>query len=167
MSLTAQQRLFAESRHAGLTPKEAAIAAGCPEKTAAQAGSRLNKHPNVIAHMERLRQANKKPSKAKPKRPQKAAVAPDEVAAQPSLDSVPEPPGVYEYIDDPKEFLRQAMNNPLLDPKLQIQAAVALMPYDHAKLGEKGKKEQKVDEAEKIAKGRFSSMPPPTQKNTH
>jgi phage terminase small subunit len=49
MALTEQKRRYAEARMSGASKKEAAIAAGCPEKTASQAASRYEKDPDVLA----------------------------------------------------------------------------------------------------------------------
>lgn len=62
--------------------------------------------------------------------------------------------------DDPARFLAAVMNDSGTDVKVRTDAAKALMPYKHARIGEGGKKEQKQDEAKKIA-GRFSQSAPP------
>lgn len=147
MSLTEQQRKFAEGRFAGLSVREAALAAGCPEKTASQAGSRLEKHPNVMAHLERLKgiESDTNPVAGRDvHNPNAAPLAP--------------------VFEDPKEFLQAAMNDRTLDPKMRMQAAIALLPFEHQKLGESGKKEQKDSAAQNAVTGRFApATPPPTQ----
>jgi phage terminase small subunit len=62
--------------------------------------------------------------------------------------------------DDPLQFLIDVMNDVSADAKLRVDAAKALMPFKHQKLGEGGKKEQKQKDAEKVA-GRFSAAAPP------
>lgn len=144
MSLTNQQRLYAEARFAGLNKKDAALTAGCPDKTASQAGSRLEKHPNVVAHLARLK-AN-------------------ESDCVPGAGRDPLPQGVKveaPFYDDPMELLKAEMNNPHLDIKTRIQAATALLPYVHQKQGESGKKEKADDAARDAATGRFQQQPPP------
>ena len=54
MALTAKKKAFAQAKHDGADNKEAAIFAGYSPETASQAGSRLAKDPDVIAHIERL-----------------------------------------------------------------------------------------------------------------
>lgn len=61
---------------------------------------------------------------------------------------------------DPIEFLEAIMLAPDLDAKLRIDAAKALLPYKHPKKGESGKKEQRNEDAKKVA-GRFSTAAPP------
>lgn len=60
---------------------------------------------------------------------------------------------------DPRKFLLAAMNDPWLDSKLRVDAAKALMPYEHPRK-EGGKKEQQQKDAEKIA-SRFAPVAAP------
>lgn len=145
MSLTNQQRLYAESRFAGLGKKEAALAAGCPGKTAAQAGSRLEKHPNVIMHLARLKENE------------------SETVPGAGRDALPRGVDPSRLVfDDPMELLKAQMNNYMLDPKVRIQAATALLPYTHQKMGESGKKENSENDARQVANsGRFQPIAPP------
>lgn len=145
MALTKQQSLYAEARFAGAGRRDAALAAGCPEKTATQAAAKLEKHPNVIAHLARLKHLE---SEATP------AAGRDVVPAGVELSE--------EFFDDPKEMLRHAMNNKRLDPKTRIQAAVALLPFEHQKRGESGKKEQQATAAESVVTGRFAPAAAPS-----
>ena len=56
---------------------------------------------------------------------------------------------------DPRAFLLAVMNDGATEAKLRVDAAKALMPFMHQKLGEGGKKEQKQEAAEKAATGKF------------
>jgi len=146
MALTEQQRKYAESRMSGASIRDSALAAGCPAKSASQAGSRLEKHPNVLAHLARLKHL--------------------ESEAKPEVGRDALPPDVQlgdEFFEDPKDLLRHAMNDRRLDPKTRIQAAVALLPFEHQKRGEAGKKEQQANAAESIATGRFAPAAPPSR----
>ena len=62
---------------------------------------------------------------------------------------------------DPKAFLTIAMNDQGLDAKSRIDAAKALLPFTHPKMGEGGKKEQKNDAAKKAGTGKYGSAEPP------
>lgn len=126
--------------------RDAAILAGCPEKSASQAGSRLEKHPNVIAYLARLKENESDNS---------------EVAGRDAPP--PGATGMGQFFDDPRDMLKHAMNNTLLEPKIRIQAAVALLPYEHKKLGETGKKEEQEGQAKTAAQGRFAPAPPPSK----
>lgn len=141
VSLTEQQRRYAEARFNGMPKKEAAIAAGCPEKTAAQAGSRLEKHPNVLAHLVRLKSV--------------------ESEKNPAAGRDPAPAEQTQFFDDPKDMLKHAMNDRLLDYKTRLEAAKALLPYEHPKVGEAGKKENQQQAAGEVVKGRFKQAAPP------
>lgn len=142
--LTEQQRKYAEARFSGLGKRDSALAAGCPEKTASQAGSRLEKHPNVMAHLARLNGA------------ESDAVPSAGRDAQPVL-----PAG--EFYENPIDFLRAMMNDRTEDRKMRLQAATALLPYTNQKLGEGGKKGQQEKAADGAARGRFAPAQPPSQ----
>lgn len=66
--------------------------------------------------------------------------------------------------DDPLVFLTSVMNHSKVDGKLRVDAAKALLPFKHKKVGDEGKegkKEQRANAAEKVAAGRFGSALPP------
>ena len=52
---------------------------------------------------------------------------------------------------DPAMFLRAVMNDSGSDAKLRVDAAKALMPFTHKKLGEGGKKGEQDEAAKKAA----------------
>ena len=64
---------------------------------------------------------------------------------------------------DPKDFLVAVMNDPATEMKTRTDAAKALMPFVHKKLGEGGKKEQELEDAEEAA-NMFAPMAPPKLK---
>lgn len=66
------------------------------------------------------------------------------------------------HFEDPQAFLRAVMNDSGADAKLRVDAAKALMPYVHARLGETGKKDAKNAAAkDKAAAGRYAAAAPP------
>ncbi|SSU22408.1 phage-like protein [Acinetobacter baumannii] len=139
MALTEQKRRYAAARLSGMGKKAAAIEAGCPERTAAQAASRYEKDADVQAAMGRqLKAAEKK------------------VAAT----SVDPDPYIPARSDDPLEFMRQMMNDLEADPKLRLDAAKSLAAFTVAKPGDKGKKEERADAAKSAGK-KFGATPPP------
>lgn len=140
MALTEQKRRYADARLSGLAKKEAAIAAGCPEKTASQAASRYEKDPDVQAAMGRT-------IAVQAKRANEPAVDPDTYI-----------PG---QADDPLEFFKKMTNDLEADPKLRLDAAKAWAQYTLSKPGDTGKKEGKETAAEEASKGRFGTAPPP------
>lgn len=83
--------------------------------------------------------------------------------ARPGAGRKPKEPTIAQIVatfDDPAKFLAAVMNDAATDVKVRTDAAKALMPYKHARLGEGGKKEQKQEAANRAA-GRFSSSAPP------
>ena len=62
---------------------------------------------------------------------------------------------------DPKNFLLTVMNDEEADPRLRMDAAKALLPFVHQKLGEGGKKDARLDSAKKAGAGKFSAAAPP------
>ncbi|WP_432675107.1 terminase small subunit [Delftia sp. 11MD] len=145
MALTGKKRLFAEALLAGKSNKMAALAAGYSAASASAAGSRLAKDKDVLAHLQR-----------------KAKVV---SAAPPAAPGAEPPAGSFDLSQalshrDPRAFLLAAMNDKMLEPKLRIDAAKALMPFEFAKKGEGGKKEQQADAAKKVA-SRFAPAAPP------
>lgn len=120
------------------------MAAGCPAKTASQAGSRLEKHPNVVAHLARLKT--------------------EESDSNPAAGrDAPPPSDVTEFYEDPKLFLQAVMNDRREDRKMRLQAAIALLPYVHQKPTEGGKKDQQEQAAAGAVQGRFAPASPPAQ----
>ena len=49
------------------------------------------------------------------------------------------------------EFLANTYNDASREMKIRVQAAIAALPYEEAKLAPLGKKESKIEEAQKIA----------------
>ncbi|MCG9046600.1 terminase small subunit [Laribacter hongkongensis] len=143
MALTGKKKAFADAVLAGKSNKDAAVAAGYSEKTASAAGSRLVKDSDVKAYLDKHLQAPE----------DSGTLPPDE---GPKFDL-----GAALMHSDPMAFLRAAMNDAELDPKQRIEAAKAMLPYTHKRLGEGGKKETRQGEAEKVAGGRFSAGRPP------
>ena len=138
MALTGKKRAFADAVLAGLSNKEAAIRAGFSEKTASAAGSRNVKDPDVKAYLDQRRQA---PATAGARMPPEPG---------PSDEAFDIPPTA-----DPVEFLTKVMNEPAADLRLRIDAAKAMLPFKHKKLGEGGKKEEKDAAAKAAGGGRF------------
>lgn len=149
--LTAKQRLFTDAVEAGKSNKDAAIAAGYSAKTAAQAGSRLARDPDIAAHLSALKLGTKATKAETPELP-----APVEQQAAPAFSI-----SAAMLHSDPKHFLMAAMNDGELDDKLRIDAAKALMPFVHGKIGEGGKKDQRQDAAKRVAGGKFAAAAPP------
>lgn len=143
MALTGRKQKFAQGKGRGLSNKDAAIAAGYSAASAAAAGSRLAKDPDVLAVIDRKAKAKVAKKVALPK-----AAAPVKAAAEvpPKFDL-----SIALSHDDPKKFLMAFMNDIEMDPKERKDAAKALMPFVHQKMGEGGKKDQQAGKAKQAA----------------
>jgi phage terminase small subunit len=148
MALTGKKRAFADAVLAGFSNKEAAIRAGFSEKTASAAGSRNVKDPDVKAYLDKHRAATSKSATTS------ARPGP---TAPPLGDDLIDIPATA----DPIEFLTTIMNEPAADLRFRIDAAKAMLPFKHQKLGEGGKKDQKQDAAKKVGAGKFAATAPP------
>ena len=74
---------------------------------------------------------------------------------------IPVPVGDTLAHKDPKIFLLALMNDLEADVKLRADAAKALLPFMHQKIGEGGKKDAKQDAAKKVGAGKFGASAPP------
>ena len=144
MALTAKKKAFAQAKHDGANNKEAAIFAGCSPETASQAGSRMAKDPDVIAHLERLTSVKDINTDVKPDQ--------KPIITKKDISTASERP-------DPLKFLEEIWTDPVEDMKLRMDAAKAALPYFHGKVAEKGKKETKEDAAKAATKsGKFGTL---------
>lgn len=163
MALTPKKRAFVDAVRGGASNRDAAIAAGCPEKTASAAGSRLAKDKDVVAELHKLNalfpvNGDVKPVKAEPPPVQPDSAEPEDGPAGFDL-------GRALIHRDPKDFLLAVMNDLESEAKLRVDAAKALMPFVHQRKGEGGKKEQAKEKASQAATGVFGPRKPPTLKS--
>ena len=143
MALTEKKKAFALAKRKGKDNKEAAILAGCPEKTASAAGARLAKDPDVIAYLERLEDAT-------PEQVVKHDIKP--LTTNTTIEAA-------KNLADPLAFLESVYSDPVEDMALRVRAAQAALPYVHGKVAEKGKKETKAEAARDGAKsGKFATL---------
>lgn len=68
---------------------------------------------------------------------------------------------------EPLAYMLDVVNDPNADQKRRDYMAVAAAPYVHAKAGETGKKDQKLEAAKKVASRFGSSTAPPRPSITH
>lgn len=138
--LTDQRRKYAEARAKGYTKREAAIAAGCPPKTATQAAARLERNEHVQMAIAAITggaplpmpvAAYNKPAELK-------AVA----SSGPAPKALPEPDPLPKT-DDPIEFLRAVMNCERVPINERNKAAIKLADLEAKKKPEEKPKENK------------------------
>ena len=142
MALTERKRLFADALLRGERKADAARQAGYSPATASQMANKLGKDPDVLRYMETKRAIEQ--AKAQAQAEGKRLELPD----------------LTRLFSDPRDFLMALMNDAGEEMKLRVDAAKALMPFMHQKKGEGGKKEQRQEDAKKVA-GRFSPAAPP------
>lgn len=142
MALTERKRLYVEARLSGMPQREAALAAGCPEKSAAQQASRFEKDIDVLIAFAAVRPAN-------------GVVKRDEEAIE-AIRNAPK------AADSPITFFFQVMNDLKQCPKLRLEAAKSLARYSLEKPADVGLKKSRQDNANKSAtSGVFSTPKPP------
>ena len=136
--LTEQRRKYAEARVKGCTKREAAIAAGCPPKTATQAAARLEKNPDVLMAIAAINGGQPLPMPvAVVKR-----LVPAPISEIPT--SLPEPePDPLPKTTDPIEFLRAVMNCERVPINERNKAAIKLADLEAKKKPEEKPKENK------------------------
>jgi phage terminase small subunit len=130
---TEKQQAFIASKAAGATHRDAAIAAGYSMASANVRASELMRRPDIKAAI-------------------KAAAKPGRV------DIAPDVPG--KHYADSLNFMLDAMNNSQLPVAMRFEAAKALLPYQHARIGETGKKESAKERARSVANGRRGKFTP-------
>lgn len=136
--LTDKQQAFAANKAAGLKNRDAAIAAGFAPNNADVQAAALLRRADIKAAIEAAKK-QKKP----------AGVTKTDTMSK-------------NHYGDSMEFLMDAMNHAHLPFALRFDAAKALLPYQHARIGEQGKKEKAKERAEVLSrKPRFSPSPPP------
>lgn len=154
--LNEAQQKFVEATLRGAGPKAAAIAAGLSENTAASAGSRMRKHPKIVAALAAIgfdtpgvQQPVEKPAPTE----SRAAEPPTEEVTDIGLPQT----------EDSLEFLEAVVANPNIPLGRRLEAAKTLLPFQHAKIGEKGKKATKADGAQAAAAEgqKFGQRPAP------
>jgi len=153
--LNETQELFFKATLRGEKPEQAAISAGL--KSPKAAGFRMRKHPAIVAALAAVGIST---SGIKPTKP-RATESPSEEDAAAELATIE-----IQETEDPKVFLTALMNCPKAGVKARLEAAKALLPFEHSKIGEKGKKATKADSAKETAGGTdvYATRKPPALK---
>lgn len=84
--------------------------------------------------------------------------------ARPGAGRPPKEPAILELAstyDDPMKFLKAVMNDTATEAKLRVDAAKALMPFVHKKLGESSKANDKKKSADAAAGGKYATRQGP------
>lgn len=123
----------------GLNQTEAAIAAGLSEKSAQAAGARLRKKKSVVDALAAIGFSTPGAPITIP-----TSKAQDPEAEEEPIDDLPK-------TEDSLEFLEAVVANPRIPLGRRMEAAKTLLPFQHAKIGEKGKKVTKAEGAKDLA----------------
>lgn len=142
--LNETQEKFFKATLRGEKPEQAAISAGL--KSPKAAGFRMRKHPAIVAALAAVGIQTKNPRPAKPDAIE--ASTDEDSAADIATIDIPETP-------DSLVFLEALMNCPKAGVKARLEAAKALAPFQHARVGEKGKKESRQDAAHDTKGSKF------------
>lgn len=130
---------FLQATLRGATPEEAAIAAGLSEKTARVAGARLRKKKCIVEALAAIGFST----------PGAPITIPTGKAQDPEDEE--EPIDDLPKTEDSLEFLEAVVANPRIPLGRRMEAAKTLLPFQHAKIGEKGKKATKAEGAANAA----------------
>ncbi len=154
--LNETQELFFKATLRGEKPEQAAISAGL--KSPKAAGFRMRKHPAIVAALAAVGISTAGVNPTKPGSTQPTSE--DDAAAELATIEIPQ-------TEDPKVFLTALMNCPKAGVKARLEAAKALLPFEHSKIGEKGKKQEKADGAKATATGTdaYATRKPPALKS--
>ena len=122
----------------GMPKAEAGIAAGYSKRTAGQIVSRVLREKVIKDEIARLRAERD------------ATVDEDEKTR------------LKDHYDSSLDLLRDVYNNPKLPFSIRYKAAADALPYEHGKIGPKGKKGDLKEDAAKVGNGRFAVGKRPT-----
>lgn len=140
--LTEKQRQFVVNKAAGCTNRDAAVAAGYSVGSASVAADKLMAMPAIRAAIKA------------------AGGASTPVETKAATLAMPR-----KNYTDAKAFLVDVMNLESVPIAVRADAAKQLLPYQHARKGETGKKDAATDEARMIASGgkrhKFAKKSPP------
>lgn len=160
---------FAAAVVAGKSNREAAILAGYKAQTASQSGSRLAKDPEIIRLIAEM--TDKTPNETTVQTHTNAETTEQQLA--PNLEDPPykrairkgeiiELDGKQYNTTDPKDMLTLAMLGVISPSRAQLDAAKALIPFVHGKVGDQGKKESELERARGVIQGgRFQALDAP------
>ncbi|MES2625902.1 MAG: hypothetical protein V4628_11540 [Pseudomonadota bacterium] len=81
-------------------------------------------------------------------------------SANKQASEAPSEPVSYDK-EDPFSYLMSVVNSEHLDEKLRVRAAIAAVQYTKIKKGDGGKKDEKLEAAQRAAAGKFGAAQAP------
>lgn len=151
-NLTHKRQEFVNNKAAGMKNLEAAVAAGFAPKSAASMAAQLMGRTDI---KKAIALAKKSPIERQLAADRDQEEFEDDIAKKNKMPKA-------NYADS-KQFLLDAMNHKLLPIAARAEYAKALLPYQHGRIGEQGKKEKVADRAKEVAHGgsRLQPKSPP------
>ena len=138
MALTENMKAFVHAKVQGKSNKDSALAAGYSEKSAGSKGSQLAQNPEVIAYLAALLKQGGEGVEAFESMPLGEAAINAEFVQM-------------ESVENSLDFLKSVYKDPRRKLADRIAAAKAALPFEHGKVGEKGVKQSREDEASDIS----------------
>ena len=145
---------YIEHRANGMSQGAAARAAGAAPMSAAVQASRWEANPRIVEAIKAKRKGV--PLDAGPSGSDPTV----ELAERAANDY-----GIEPHEGNPLALLLAVAASPKVPLTLRIDTAKAALPYCHARLGEKGKRENKQDDAKVVGKGKFGQGEAPSTGN--
>lgn len=146
-----EHRIFAEFIASGLSPENAALNAGVHPDAAVSAAHEWVQRDDVQEHIVRAQALASGRAPSPPLPPTRGG--------KPTKDDTPIIPSCGK---NSKLFLETVMGEPRVSLSIRMEAAKLLLPFQHAKIGELGKKEAAQQAAEKAAgKEKYTPTKPP------
>jgi phage terminase small subunit len=140
--LTKRQNKFIDAKIAGISNIQAARLAGYSVSSAGPMSTKLMGQAHIKAEISKRRIERDIPEPTKPDMPDALGWL------KPTYAS-------------PMELMESVMNNPEVPFSIRFESGKLLLPYYHARIGEKGKKESKKEEAHTAGRGKFAAKSAP------
>ena len=153
-NFTQKQLLYIEARVNGLNRTQAAIHAGSSRASANRYGPLMEQRADIKAAIASGKKKAKKNGSLQSQVEATLGGASGKVRGR--GDGEPRMKPKYASSLD---LLQHTYNNPLMPDSVRMRAAEQALPYEHGRIGEKGKKESAKDRAKEVVKGRNKFSP--------
>lgn len=144
--LTEKQLAYATHRAEGVNKRQSALAAGYSQAGAGSQADQLERLPHVKAAIARIKREKRRGNVSSDEQIKSIMGQPAGVGRKPKDE-----PRMKAKYDSPLDLLIHTYNNPLMPDSTRLRAAEQALPYMHARVAEKGKKETAKDRAHEVA----------------
>lgn len=156
---TEKQLAYATLRAEGTNKRQAALGAGYSAAGAGAQADTLEKLPHVRAAINRIKREKRRGNVSTDDHIKSIMGQPAGVG-KPGRRGNDEEPRMKAKYASPLELLIDTYNNPRMPDSIRLRSAEQALPYMHARVGEKGKKEQAADRAKEVAGGKGTAAKP-------